>query len=100
MINNAAFADAKLDPAGFTTSNWDQLSAATTKLFGTSGGKIQRIGFDPKIPEFLDQFGQAGESAWEVVLAGAVITTVPMIIAFFLCQRYFVEGVATQGRKG
>jgi multiple sugar transport system permease protein len=29
-----------------------------------------------------------------------VITTVPMIIAFFLCQRYFVEGVATQGRKG
>ena len=48
----------------------------------------------------LDQFGQAGEAQWEVVLAGAVITTVPMVIAFFLCQRYFVEGVATQGRKG
>jgi multiple sugar transport system permease protein len=48
----------------------------------------------------LDQFGQAGEARWEVVLAGAVITTVPMIVAFFLCQRYFVEGVATQGRKG
>jgi multiple sugar transport system permease protein len=48
----------------------------------------------------LDQFGQAGESRWEVVLAGAVLTTVPMIIAFFICQRYFVEGVATQGRKG
>jgi multiple sugar transport system permease protein len=48
----------------------------------------------------LDQFGQAGESRWEIVLAGAVITTVPMIIAFFLCQRYFVEGIATQGRKG
>jgi multiple sugar transport system permease protein len=48
----------------------------------------------------LDQFGQAGEARWEIVLAGAVITTVPMIIAFFLCQRYFVEGVATQARKG
>ncbi|MDP9796629.1 multiple sugar transport system permease protein [Catenuloplanes nepalensis] len=48
----------------------------------------------------LDQFGQAGEARWEVVLAGAVLTTVPMIIAFLLCQRYFIEGVATQGRKG
>jgi multiple sugar transport system permease protein len=48
----------------------------------------------------LDQFGQAGEAQWEVVLAGAVLTTVPMIVAFFLCQRYFVEGVATQGRRG
>ncbi|MEV6495264.1 carbohydrate ABC transporter permease, partial [Actinoplanes sp. NPDC051633] len=48
----------------------------------------------------LDQFGQAGESQWEVVLAGAVLTTVPMIIAFFLCQRYFIEGVKTQGTKG
>jgi multiple sugar transport system permease protein len=48
----------------------------------------------------LDQFGQGGESRWEVVLAGAVITTVPMVIAFFLGQRYIVEGIATQGRKG
>jgi multiple sugar transport system permease protein len=48
----------------------------------------------------LDQFGQAGESRWEIVLAGAVVTTVPMIVAFFVCQRYFVEGIATQGRKG
>ncbi|GAB7052868.1 carbohydrate ABC transporter permease [Catenuloplanes indicus] len=48
----------------------------------------------------LDQFGQAGEARWEVVLAGAVLTTVPMIVAFLLCQRYFIEGVATQGRKG
>ena len=48
----------------------------------------------------LDQFGQAGEARWEVVLAGVVLTTVPMIVAFFACQRYFVEGVATQGRHG
>ena len=48
----------------------------------------------------VDQFGQSGEAEWEVVLAGAVITTVPMIVAFFLCQRYFVQGIATQGRKG
>jgi multiple sugar transport system permease protein len=29
-----------------------------------------------------------------------VITTVPMIVVFFLGQRYFVEGIAASGRKG
>jgi multiple sugar transport system permease protein len=47
-----------------------------------------------------DQFGQSGEQQWEIVLAGSVITTVPMIIVFFLAQRHFVYGIATQGRKG
>lgn len=37
---------------------------------------------------------------WEVVLAASVITTIPMIIVFFLGQRYLVQGIATQGRKG
>ena len=38
---------------------------------------------------------------WGAVLAVAgVIVTVPMIIIFFLGQRYFVEGIATTGSKG
>lgn len=48
----------------------------------------------------LDQFGQGGERKWEVVLAASVIATVPMVVAFFLGQRYFVQGIATTGRKG
>jgi multiple sugar transport system permease protein len=48
----------------------------------------------------LDQFGEGGEMRWEIVAAASVIVTVPMIIAFFLCQKHFVEGIATQGRKG
>jgi multiple sugar transport system permease protein len=48
----------------------------------------------------LDQFGQGGEGQWEVVLAASVIATVPMLIIFFVGQRYFVEGIATTGRKG
>jgi hypothetical protein len=47
----------------------------------------------------LDQFGQGGEGQWEVVLAASVIATVPMLVIFFLGQRYFVEGIATTGRK-
>jgi multiple sugar transport system permease protein len=48
----------------------------------------------------LDQFGQGGEGQWEVVLAASVIATIPMLVIFFLGQRYFVEGIATTGRKG
>ncbi|MCZ7544204.1 MAG: carbohydrate ABC transporter permease [Anaerolineae bacterium] len=48
----------------------------------------------------LDQFGQGGEMQWEIVLAASVIVTVPMIVIFFLGQRYFMEGIATSGLKG
>lgn len=52
------------------------------------------------LKEISDQFGQSGEQQWEVVLAGSVITALPMIIVFLLAQRHFVGGIATQGRKG
>lgn len=48
----------------------------------------------------LDRFGYGGEQEWEVVLAGSVIATVPMLIVFFLAQRHFIQGIATTGRKG
>jgi multiple sugar transport system permease protein len=48
----------------------------------------------------IDQFGKGGESQWEVVLAASVLTTLPMIVLFFLGQRHFVEGIATTGRGG
>ncbi|NGN67397.1 carbohydrate ABC transporter permease [Streptomyces sp. A7024] len=48
----------------------------------------------------LDQFGEGGEWRWEIVATASVIVTLPMILIFFLCQRHFTEGIATQGRKG
>jgi multiple sugar transport system permease protein len=48
----------------------------------------------------LDQFGAGGELRWEIVCAASVVVTVPMIIAFLVCQRHFTEGVATTGSKG
>ncbi len=50
----------------------------------------------------VDQFNvhSGGEGEMQLVMTGAVIVTVPMIIVFFLAQRYFVEGIATTGRKG
>jgi multiple sugar transport system permease protein len=46
-----------------------------------------------------DQFGQAGEQRWEIVLAGSVITTVPLLVVFFLAQRHFLAGITTEGPK-
>ncbi len=40
-----------------------------------------------------------GEGEMQLVMAAAVIITLPMVIVFFLGQRYFVEGIATTGRK-
>ncbi|SDQ92618.1 multiple sugar transport system permease protein [Curtobacterium sp. UNCCL20] len=48
----------------------------------------------------VDQFGFGGEFHWELIITASVITTVPMIILFFIGQRQFVEGIATTGAKG
>jgi multiple sugar transport system permease protein len=50
----------------------------------------------------LDLYGPSngGHGDYQVIIAGTVLATLPMIIVFFLGQRYFVEGIATQGRKG
>ncbi len=48
----------------------------------------------------LDQFGQGGEMQWEIVLAASVLVTLPMLVIFFIGQRYFIEGIATTGIKG
>ncbi|WP_131103476.1 carbohydrate ABC transporter permease [Ornithinimicrobium sufpigmenti] len=48
----------------------------------------------------LDRYGFGGEWHWEIIVTASVITTVPMIILFFLAQRHFVSGIATTGSKG
>jgi multiple sugar transport system substrate-binding protein len=63
MINDTAFADAGLDPSTFSTADRQALSAATTKLTRMSGGRLQRIGFDPKLPEFLPLWARANGAA-------------------------------------
>ena len=43
-------------------------------------------------------FGEA--PPWNTVLAGTLITTLPIAIVFFVFQRYFVQGLAATGIKG
>jgi ABC-type glycerol-3-phosphate transport system permease component len=37
---------------------------------------------------------------WELVMAGAVLSIIPMLVIFFLGQKYFVQGIALTGSKG
>jgi len=37
---------------------------------------------------------------WNLVMAGTVITVLPMLVVYLLAQQYFVKGVALSGLKG
>lgn len=46
---------------------------------------------------FRQTYGGVGD--WGLILAGAVLSTVPIIILFIVFQRYFLEGVSYGGSK-
>jgi len=54
------------------------------------------------LKSLVDRFNPVtgGEGQFQLVMAASVIVTLPMIIVFFLGQRYFLEGIATTGSKG
>ena len=41
-----------------------------------------------------------GRSRWDLLMAFATAMTVPVLVVFFLAQRYFVQGVVMTGLKG
>jgi hypothetical protein len=43
-----------------------------------------------------------GHGDYQVIIAAMVVATLPLILLFFVGQKYFIEqgGIATQGRKG
>jgi ABC-type glycerol-3-phosphate transport system permease component len=43
--------------------------------------------------------GDPGEPKDHLLMAGSVIATLPIVLLFFLAQRYFVQGIVTSGLK-
>jgi multiple sugar transport system permease protein len=62
------------------------------------GGKPDLYNLPLGLALLRGQFGETLE--WNTFLAGAVITTLPLAIVFFMFQRYFVEGISYSGVKG
>jgi multiple sugar transport system permease protein len=53
------------------------------------------------IPQALTQYVDAyGGAMWNVQLAAATLSPLPVLIVFVLAQRQFVEGLAQTGLKG
>lgn len=48
----------------------------------------------------IDNPSIGGEQQWELLAAGSVLVTLPMVVIFFVFQRYFIEGIATTGTTG
>jgi multiple sugar transport system permease protein len=48
----------------------------------------------------LFAFRAQRSSDWELIMMGSLLTTLPLIVVFFLTQRYFLRGIATTGLKG
>jgi len=48
----------------------------------------------------LDQFLGQYTTNWSWLMAATTVATVPIVILFFLTQRYFVEGITLTGLKG
>lgn len=59
LVNGRALQDAGLELADVSTTDWDRLHTSAAKLYKANGAKISRIGFDPKLPEFLPLWAKA-----------------------------------------
>lgn len=52
------------------------------------------------LPLGLTAFQTEFASDWELLLAGSVVTILPLIIIYIFAQRYIVEGISTTGLRG
>lgn len=57
VLNNPVLREAGV--ASLSTTDWDALAGHVRKLARTDGGKVRRIGFDPRMPEFVALWAKA-----------------------------------------
>ena len=53
IVNNDIARQAGVNVADIQTTNWKRLRQANKKMVRSEGGRLTRIGFDPKLPEFF-----------------------------------------------
>jgi multiple sugar transport system substrate-binding protein len=59
IANNSVLEQAGLSVDDVATGDWQQVAAANQAMSVASGGSVSRIGYDPKLPEFLPLWARA-----------------------------------------
>ncbi len=59
ILNNPVLRENGIDPAQVSTTDWNALAEVTAKLARARDGRVQRIGFDPRVPEFVAMWAKA-----------------------------------------
>jgi multiple sugar transport system permease protein len=47
----------------------------------------------------LASFVKKNQTSWDLVMAGSVLATLPVLIAFLIFQRQFIRGLTITGLK-
>jgi multiple sugar transport system permease protein len=80
-------------------ASWNNLQAALIYLnAGSVDDFTAPLGIAYAMTKYSPTAGGHGD--YQYVMVAALLVTLPMLILFAFGQRYFIEGVATQGRKG
>ncbi|MBI5160727.1 MAG: carbohydrate ABC transporter permease [Micrococcales bacterium] len=80
-------------------ASWNNLQASLIYLNGGSAsGYTVPLGIASAMSKYSPTNGGHGD--YQYVMVAALLVTLPMLVLFAFGQRYFVEGIATQARKG
>jgi multiple sugar transport system permease protein len=80
-------------------ASWNNLQSALIYLnAGSVSGFTVPLGVSYAMTMFSPTNGGHGD--YQYVMVASLIVTLPMLILFAFGQRFFIEGIATQGRKG
>lgn len=72
-------------------ANWNELLRAVVYIKSPENRTL---------PIGLTSFQNEYSSQWDLLLAGSVVTIIPLIVIYIFAQRYIIEGIATTGLKG
>jgi len=80
-------------------ASWNNLQSALIYLnAGSPEDFTAPLGIAYAMTKYSPTAGGHGD--YQYVMVAALLVTLPMLVLFAFGQRYFIEGVATQGRKG
>jgi multiple sugar transport system permease protein len=80
-------------------ASWNNFQGALIYLnSGSVNGFTAPLGVAYAMTKYSPTNG--GHADYQYVMVASLLVTLPMLVLFSFGQRYFIEGVATQGRKG